>query len=93
VRKEGILSLEDASWKASGFPAQKLRLADRGLIKESYKADLVVFNPATIRDEATYSEPLRYPSGIDHVLVNGEVVVEHGRQTSARPGRVLRRRS
>lgn len=91
--REGVLSLEEASWKASGFPAQKLRLADRGLIREGYKADLVVFDPSTIQDRATYEEPLHYPSGIETVLVNGEVVIEAGSQTSARPGRVIRRKS
>ena len=91
--REGILTLEGASWKASGFPAQKLGLVDRGLIRKGYKADLVLFDPDTIQDRATYAEPLQYPSGIDCVLVNGEVVVEGGRQTRARPGRVLRRES
>ena len=93
VREEGILSLEGASWKASGFPAQKLGLADRGVIREGCRADLVVFDPATVRDRATYAEPLRYPAGIGTVLVNGEVVVEEGGQTRARPGRVIRRES
>jgi N-acyl-D-amino-acid deacylase len=91
--REGILSLEEASWKASGFPAQKLGLADRGMIKEGCKADLVVFDPANIQDRATYAEPLQYPSGIETVLVNGEVILEGGKQTSARPGRVIRRKS
>ena len=93
VREESILSLEEASWKASGFPAQKLRLADRGLIRKGYKADLVLFDPVTIQDRATYVKPLQYPSGIDYVLVNGELVIEQGRQTDARPGEVIRRRS
>ena len=91
--REGTLSLEEASWKASGFPAQKLRLAGRGVIRKGYVADLVVLDPATVRDKATYGEPLQQPDGIDHVLVNGEVVVQGGKQTSARPGRVIRRRS
>jgi N-acyl-D-amino-acid deacylase len=91
VREEGILSLEEASWKASGFPAQKLGLTDRGLIKTGYKADLVVFDPATIKDQATYEEPLQYPLGIDYVLVNGEAVIERGEQTSLRPGKIIQR--
>jgi N-acyl-D-aspartate/D-glutamate deacylase len=91
VREEGLLSLEEASWKASGFPAQKLSLADRGVIREGYRADLVVFDPATIQDRATYVDPLQYPAGIDTVLVNGKMVVGAGEQTSARPGSVLRR--
>jgi N-acyl-D-amino-acid deacylase len=91
VRDEGLLSLEKASWKASGLPAQKLGLADRGVIREGCRADLVVFDPATIEDRATYAEPLRYPAGIEAVLVNGELVVEGGVQTRDRPGRVIRR--
>ena len=91
VRDEGLLSLEEASWKASGFPAQKLGLADRGVIREGCIADLVVLDPATVRDRASFAEPLRYPSGFEYVLAGGEVVVEAGEQTLARPGRVLRR--
>jgi len=91
VREEGVLSLEEASWKASGFPAQKLRLAERGLIKQGYKADLVVFDPVTIKDRATYPDPLQYPAGIEYVFVNGEMVIDHGQQTRARPGKVIRR--
>jgi len=92
VREEGVLSLEEASWKASGFPAQKLGLTDRGLIRKGYQADLVVFDPVTIQDRATYEEPLRYPAGIDYVFANGQMVIEQGRQTNARPGRVIRRK-
>lgn len=93
VREEGILSLEEASWKASGFPAKKLGLDDRGVIEEGKKADLVILDPATISDRATYSEPLRHPVGIEAVLVNGELVLESGKQTLARPGRVVRQLS
>ncbi len=91
VRDEGLLSLEEASWKASGFPAQKLGLADRGVIREGCRADLVVFDPATVQDRASYVDPLRYPAGIETVLVNGEVVVGDGELTRGRPGRVIRR--
>ena len=90
VREEAVLSWEEASWKASGLPAQKLRLANRGLIKRGYQADLVVLRPDDIIDRATYAEPLQYPAGIEYVLVNGKVVVAHGKQTDARPGEVLR---
>jgi len=93
VRNEGILSLKEASWKASGFPAQKLRLADRGVIRKGFKADLVVFDPVTIADQATYVEPLRFPSGIDYVLVNGDIAVQFNEQTAARLGQVIRRSS
>lgn len=92
VREERVLSLEEASWKTSGFPAQKLRLTDRGVIKKGCKADLVVFDPATIKDQATYVEPLQYSSGIDYVLLNGEMIIEQGEQTDARPGEVIRRK-
>lgn len=92
VREEGVLSLEEASWKASGLPAQKLRLANRGAIKKGYQADLVIFEPGVIQDQATYAEPLQYPSGIDYVLVNGEVVIDQGKQTTARPGKVIRKK-
>jgi N-acyl-D-amino-acid deacylase len=93
VRDEGVLSLEAASWKASGLPARKLGLADRGVIREGCMADLVLFDPATVEDQATYADPLRYPAGIEYVLVNGEVVVGAGAQTGARPGRVMRRQA
>ncbi len=89
AREEGLLSLEQASWKASGFPAQKLRLTDRGVIKAGHKADLVIFDPATIQDQATYEDPQHYPVGIAYVLINGKVVIEEGKQTYARPGRII----
>ena len=91
VREEGVLSLEGAVWKASGFPAQKLRLPDRGLLKAGYKADLVIFDPDSIIDRATFEAPHQYPDGISYVIVNGQVVVRDNVHTEARPGRVLRR--
>jgi N-acyl-D-amino-acid deacylase len=91
VREQGAISLEEAIWKMSGFPAQKLRWADRGLVKKGYKADLVVLNPDTVADPATYESPHQYPAGIPHVLVNGRLVVHDGRHTQARPGAVLGR--
>ncbi|OGD48308.1 hypothetical protein A3K69_03935 [Candidatus Bathyarchaeota archaeon RBG_16_57_9] len=89
--REGVLSLPEAVRKMSGATAQRLGLHDRGLIREGFKADLVVFDPETVSDKATYTEPHRYPSGISHVLVNGVPVVEDGEHTGALPGRVLRR--
>jgi N-acyl-D-amino-acid deacylase len=77
--------------KMSGATAQRLRFTDRGLIRVGFKADLVVFDPDAVRDEATYTEPHRYPSGIPHVLVNGIPVVGGGEHTGALPGRFLRR--
>ncbi|MCH7766841.1 MAG: amidohydrolase family protein, partial [Acidobacteria bacterium] len=73
------------------MPAEQVGLADRGRIARGQKADLVVFNAATVTDRATFEDPHRYPVGIRHVLVNGALVVEQGRHTGARPGRVLRK--
>nr|NIV39079.1 amidohydrolase family protein [Anaerolineae bacterium] len=71
-------------------PAARLGLRDRGNVREGAYADLVVFDPATIADRATYAEPHRYPEGIHHVLVNGHFVVQDGVQTGELPGMVLR---
>jgi N-acyl-D-amino-acid deacylase len=89
VREEGVLSLEEAIRKMTSLPAQVLRLADRGLLREGYWANVVVFDPARVADRATFENPKQYPVGIDHVLVNGELVVDRGDHTGARPGRVL----
>jgi len=89
--RPAVLSLETAVHKMSGFPARRLGLRDRGLVEEGLVADLVVFDPETIIDRATFEEPHQYPEGIPHVLVNGVAVVDQGRHTGARPGRVLRR--
>ena len=74
----------------SGLPAETLRLPGRGLLKAGLRADIVVFDPETVRDEATYEEPHRFASGISYVLVNGRVVVDEGGQTAERPGEILR---
>ena len=89
VRELGVLSLEEAVWKMTGLPAQKLRWPDRGLIREGYCADLVVLNPDTVADLATYRAPHHYPAGIPHVIVNGVSVIRDGVHTHARPGRIL----
>ncbi len=90
ARDEGVLTLEDAVRKMTSLPASRLKLRDRGTVREGAWADLVVFDPAKIVDTATYDDPHRYPAGIDHVIVNGEVVT-HGDETlGARPGRFLR---
>jgi len=73
----------------TGLPAQRLRLADRGVLRPGARADVVVFDPARIGDPATYEDPHHYAVGIDCVLVNGRVVVEGGAHTGALPGRVL----
>jgi len=86
-----VLSLPDAVRKMSGANAQRLGLPDRGLVREGFRADLVVFDPDTVNDEATYTEPHRYPSGMPYVIVNGVPVVENGEHTGALPGSVLRK--
>ena len=91
ARDERLLSLEDAIHRMTGFPAQKFRLADRGVIRESACADLVVFDPQTISETGTYQEPRRYPPGIDYVIVNGKITADHGRHTGERSGKMLRK--
>ena len=91
VREEGVLTLENAIRKMTSFPAQRLGLADRGLLKEGMWADVVVFDPRTVRDKANYLDPHQFPEGIPYVLVNGRTVVANGKQTEMLPGKVLRR--
>jgi N-acyl-D-amino-acid deacylase len=91
VREDHWLGLEEAIRKMTGAPAARLGLADRGLLADGYLADVVVFDPATVRSNATYDEPRRFPTGIEHVLVNGVAVVDNGTHTGALPGRVVRR--
>jgi N-acyl-D-amino-acid deacylase len=91
ARDLGLLSLPEAVFKMTGGPARVLGLIDRGFLREGYRADITVFDPTTIIDRATYEEPHRYPAGISTTIVNGVVVVDGGRHTGARPGRVLRR--
>jgi N-acyl-D-amino-acid deacylase len=89
VRDKQVLTLEEAIRKMSAAPAQRIGLLDRGLVRPGMKADLVVFDPARVRDTATFERPHQYAEGFAYVLVNGQVVLEHGRMTAARPGRVL----
>jgi N-acyl-D-amino-acid deacylase len=92
VREQpAVMTLEEAVYKCAGFPAQRLGLEDRGLVKEGLVADLVVFDPETVIDRATFEQPQQYPDGIPYVIVNGTPVVWEGKNTGARPGRVLRR--
>ena len=90
VREKKLLSLETAVHKMTGLPARRLGLKDRGVIAEGMCADVVVFDPATISDEATFKNPHQYPKGIPFVLVNGVVAVDEGRFADVRPGQVLR---
>ena len=89
VREQGVLTLEDAVQKMTSLPAQRTGLQDRGVLRPGMKADVAVFDPARVRDAATFEQPHQYAEGFSYVLVNGEVVVDGGRVTSARPGQVL----
>jgi N-acyl-D-amino-acid deacylase len=91
VREEALMSLEEAIRKMTWFPAQALGLSDRGIVKEGAAADLVVFDPATVRSDATLDRPAVFPEGIPYVIVNGVLVIDEGRHTGATPGRALRR--
>ena len=91
VREEGVLTLEDAVRKMTAAPAARAGLADRGLLAPGKIADVMLFDPRTIVDHATYDEPSRYAQGVDSVLVAGQVVLERGRVTGALPGRALAR--
>jgi dihydroorotase/N-acyl-D-amino-acid deacylase len=92
VREEKKLTLEDAIRKFSALPAQRMRLTDRGVLKAGMWADLVVFDPATIRDVATFDNPNQLSQGMEYVLVNGIAVIDQGKMTGAKPGKVLRGR-
>jgi N-acyl-D-amino-acid deacylase len=91
VRDEALLSLEEAVRQMTSAAADRLGLHDRGRIRDGHVADLVIFDPARVRSNATYDEPRAFPDGIEWVMVNGEIVVERGTHTGARSGRVLRR--
>lgn len=93
VNELGLLRLEEAIRRMTSLPASVFRIPERGQIQEGFWADLVVFDPKTVRDRATFTDPHQYPEGIKHVLVNGQTVVEDSEPTPARPGRVLRFRS
>jgi N-acyl-D-amino-acid deacylase len=89
VRKKKIISLPEAIRKMTSWPATRLRISERGLIKEGLWADVVIFDYDKIQDQATYEHPFRPPTGIDYVIVNGQVVVENGKHTGAKPGKVI----
>jgi N-acyl-D-amino-acid deacylase len=91
TRDLGIISLQEAVRKMTSAPAQKLGLKDRGLIIESYKADITIFDPEKVKDVATFINPQRYPQGIPYVIVNGEIVIQEREHTGALPGRALRK--
>ncbi len=90
VRDEKLLPLEEAIRKMTSLPAARMRLADRGLLRPGMAADLVAFDPATVRERSTYADPTHYSEGFAYVAVNGQLVVDAGRITPARPGRAIK---
>ncbi|MEV0301280.1 N-acyl-D-amino-acid deacylase family protein, partial [Streptomyces prasinus] len=91
VRELGVLSLEECVAHLTSRPAARLRLADRGLVREGYRADLVLFDPETVAAGSTFERPRTLPTGIPHVLVDGRFVIEDGRRTDVLAGRAVRR--
>ncbi|GGR99464.1 N-acyl-D-amino-acid deacylase [Streptomyces humidus] len=91
VRESGLMSLEECVAHLTGRPAARLRLPDRGLVREGYRADLVLFDPGTVAAGSTYESPRTLPTGIPHVLVDGRFVIEDGRRTDVLAGRAVRR--
>jgi dihydroorotase/N-acyl-D-amino-acid deacylase len=89
VRDLKTITLEDAVRKMSAFPAQRLGLADRGVLREGLRADITIFDPATVGDRATFEQPHQYAVGVAQVIVNGQVAFDDGKMTAARPGRIL----
>ena len=89
VREEKVVTLEDAIRKFSALPAQRMRLTDRGVLKQGMWADVVVFDPVTVRDRATFDNPNQLSEGMDYVLVNGALVIDQGKMTDKLPGKVL----
>ncbi|HYZ84399.1 MAG TPA: D-aminoacylase [Bryobacteraceae bacterium] len=89
VREKKILTLEDAIRKMTSLPADRLNLGDRGILRPGMKADIAVFNPATVVDKATFENPHQYAEGVSHVVVNGKLVLSAGKMTGELPGRIL----
>jgi dihydroorotase/N-acyl-D-amino-acid deacylase len=90
VREEKLLTLEEAVRKMTSRPAARVGLSDRGILRPGLAADIAVFDPATIRDVSTFEDPNHYSVGVRYVLVNGRAVIEEGKITAERPGRILR---
>ncbi|MCS7017582.1 MAG: D-aminoacylase [Cytophagales bacterium] len=90
VREQKLFPLEEAIRKMTSMPAQRFGITDRGLLRQGYQADIVIFDPATVADRATFEKPHAYSQGFRYVIVNGKVVVEEGKHTGARPGMVIR---
>jgi N-acyl-D-amino-acid deacylase len=90
VREQKIISLEEAIRRMTSLAAQKFQLKDRGQLKEGMAADIVVFDEATVKDNATYEQPHQYSSGFKYVIVNGVVVIDDGKHNGVRSGKVLK---
>jgi N-acyl-D-amino-acid deacylase len=90
VRDEKLIPLEEAIRRLTSFPAETLKLRQRGRLQAGYYADIAVFDPMTIQDRATYDQPHQYATGMVHVFVNGQQVLKDGNHTGAKPGRVVR---
>jgi N-acyl-D-amino-acid deacylase len=90
VREEAVISLQEAVRRLTSLPASNLKIERRGSLAPGYFADVVVFDPETITDHATFAEPHQYATGVLHVFVNGTQVLEDGEHTGATPGRVVR---
>jgi len=90
VREMNVLSLEDAVRKVSSFPAQRIGLWNRGILREGTQGDIMVFDISRIREKSTFKQPHQYPEGVEYVLVNGQLVIDRGKHTGALPGNVLR---
>jgi N-acyl-D-amino-acid deacylase len=93
VRVRGTLTLEDAIRRMTSLPARTFRFTDRGLLKPGFAADVLIFDPAKVRDLSTYADPHHYTEGFDHVFVNGQAVVSEGKLNEVRPGRILRHKA
>jgi N-acyl-D-aspartate/D-glutamate deacylase len=93
VKKENILSWEEAIYKMSGKPAGKFNIKKRGILKEGNFADVIVINPETIEDLATPENPYQYSKGIERVIINGEIVMENGAYKNIKAGEVIKRKS
>jgi N-acyl-D-aspartate/D-glutamate deacylase len=89
ARDKRVITLEEAVRKMSSATAQRVGLTDRGILRPGMKADIAIFDPATVRDTATFEKPHSYAEGVSVVIINGQVAFEGGQMTAARPGRVL----
>jgi N-acyl-D-aspartate/D-glutamate deacylase len=90
VREENVISLEEAIRRMAALPAEILKIKNRGLVGPGYYADLLIFDPDSVQDKATFASPLEYSEGFDYVIINGAIVIDDNRMTEALPGHVIR---